>query len=332
MDVNFETLTKIVCGISYLSETECGYCFHRFTTEQEEYLKPFPYTAVYSSSGVVMRFKTNTDVIKFAISTSLATSKSIFSLDVFVDGKYFDSLRNFEDDEYPVEQPRFGDFEKTFVLEKNKEKEVEVYFPWSVNTILKKFQIDDTAYIYPVKRDKKFLIYGDSIAQGNYCLWSSNTYISRLCRDFTAEQYNKTIGGSIFLPGLLDYKDEYSPDVIIVGYGTNNIGVDREKTKKDTFEFFKKLRNNFPDTPIVAISPIWRGDLDTEEKEKIFFDIQNYILETANSIKNTVFVDGLNFFSFDKKLFGDGVLHPNDSCCEIFAEKLHSIIEKSIKK
>ena len=91
--------------------------------------------------------------------------------------------------------------------------------------------------------------------------------------------------------------------MIIVGYGTNNIGVDREKTKKDTFEFFKKLRNNFPDTPIVAISPIWRGDLDTEEKEKIFFDIQNYILETANSIKNTVFVDGLNFFSFDVKYY-----------------------------
>ena len=113
----------------------------------------------------------------------------------------------------------------------------------------------------PVKAGKTLLAFGDSITQGMDAMRPSNRYVTKLANYLGAEEVNKGISGECYFPPLAEAKDDLNPDYITVAYGTN----DWSKKGRDIFQvnskaFYKALRKNYPNTPIYAITPIWRAD------------------------------------------------------------------------
>ena len=212
MKLNLSQVRDITTGAVRIEEIDNEFHFYRFTKCQEKlYLdrsndkKNDFYAKTFSLSGVQMRFRTNSQTLFLNVDTVKGSSRRYFSFEVFVNGKRIDTLKNFSETElsenYTNLEFSLGNFSKTFCLGED-EKEVCIYFPWSVKAILKEICIDDGSFIKPVLPRKKILCFGDSITQGYDVLYPSNKYATKLANILDAEEYNKAIGGEVFFPEL----------------------------------------------------------------------------------------------------------------------------------
>ena len=236
MKLTFEQIKSITTGAVCVEKEDDKIRFHRFT-EQQEILygkggKTFNVRCA-ASAGIRFRFKTNSQTLKLKFEILKGSSRWYYSFDVFVNGKVVGYLDNFSGVQLPrnytgVELP-LGNAEKEFALGKG-DKEVCVYFPWSVCPLLEELSLEDGAYVIPVKPSKKLLAFGDSITQGFDALRPSGRYISRLADALEAEEFNKGIGGERYCPDLARLRDTFTPDYILVAYGSN----DWSSTKKAT--------------------------------------------------------------------------------------------------
>ncbi len=195
---------------------------------------------------------------------------------------------------------------------------------------IEEISIDDGSFITPINNDKKILMYGDSITHGYDALNPSNKYATRLANALGYDEYNKAIGGEIFFPALAKIKQPFTPDIITVAYGTN----DWSKTDKVLFDknckaFFENLAENYPDTPIFAITPIWRKEIPTATKPFGDFSlIEEGIREAAKNLKNVTVVRGFDFVPKEEKYFADLRLHPNDTGFECYFKNLYKEIDR----
>ena len=153
---------------------------------------------------------------------------------------------------------------------------------------------------------------------------SKNRYISRFCDYLGVAEYSKAICGERFWPELAATKDPINPDYITVAYGTN----DWRHAKKEKFlasckGFFENVRNNYPAVKIVAITPLWRVDIDNEQEfgEPLSF-VGNYIKEIAKSVPNMVVIDGTNLIDHAPEYFQTDGVHPIDAGFEQYSKNL----------
>jgi hypothetical protein len=270
--------------------------------------------------------------MRLAVLTEAGSSRSYFSIDVFVNGEKRDSLNNFEGVELPenytlAELP-LGEFEKTFDLGDG-EKEVCLYLPWSVKTWIRELHLDDGAFVTAVKPKNVLLAFGDSITQGYDALYPSDMYITRFAEYLDALLINKAIGAEIFVPPLAQLEDWIIPDIITVAYGTN----DWSKCGKAEFTenckaFFKNLQATYPYADIVAITPIWRKDADCTEKSCAFAEVEDIIRACTADIENVRVISGFDFVPQQCELFSDMYLHPNDEGFLYYAYKLIYELDK----
>lgn len=223
---------------------------------------------------------------------------------------------------YPKGEFPLGDFEKEWQLGTG-EKTVSLYFPWSVNAVVREICLDNGSFIVPVKTECKLLSFGDSITHGYDALYPSNKYVSLLADYLNAEEYNKGIGGDMFFPPLASAKEDFSPDYITVAYGTN----DWNNCTKEVFvercsKFFDNLSRTYRNSKIFAISPIWRKDCDSIKKFGKFEDVNEIIKETVLKYENIFFVSGADIMPHDENLLSDGCVHPNDDGFIVYFKNL----------
>ena len=225
---------------------------------------------------------------------------------------------------YTTEKFELGFFSKAFDLGEGK-KEVVVYMPWSVKAEIEELSLDDNAFVKPMKRKKKLLAYGDSITHGYDALNPRNKYITRFADAIHFEEYNKGIGGEVFFPELADLKQPFTPDLITVAYGTNDWAKkDKETFDKNCKSFYEKLARNYPTTPILALTPIWRKEINTVKTEfGDFGDVEKGIREFVKDIENITVVSCFDFIPKEEKYFADLRLHPNDRGFQIYFENLY---------
>lgn len=319
MQLNLSQIQAITLGAARVEQQADGIQFYRFTRQQEELYKERNedfYIKTFSTSGVRLRFRTDSRTMGFCVAVSLGCSRSYFSFDVFVDGKMVDSLNNFTGAKLPRDYTKMpfllGNFSKQFDLGAG-EKEVCIYFPWSVKVTLETIELDDGAFADPVKPTKKMLCFGDSITHGYDALHPSNKYISKLADCLDAEEYNKAIGGEIFWPGLAATREAFEPDYITVAYGTNDWNnCSREEFEDNCQAFYRNLRRNYPDTPIYAITPIWRKDMAEARPFGAFRDVNAIIRSQVEELDDVTVIDGFAFVPQDERLYADLRLHPND--------------------
>ena len=320
MKLELSQIKEITLGASRVEETNDGIQFFRFSKEQEDayekYRESFYFPRTFGTAGIKLSFRTNSESLFLKTDVSGAGVKKYFSFDIFVNGKMVDSLCNFNEKEIPDDYKfldyEVGEFSKKFYLGAG-EKDVCIHFPWAVKAILKDLELDDNAFIKPVKPKKKMICFGDSITHGADALYSSRRYPAQLADFFDAEEFNKAICGDYFFPELAAVKEEIEPDYITVAYGTN----DWSRCTKDEFthnckEFYRNLSENYPNAKIFALAPIWRKEMHEERKFGAFEDIAKIMKSLVEEFDNVTFLDGFNFVPHREVYFADLTLHPTN--------------------
>ncbi len=329
MKLALSQIKEITLGVVRVEQHKNGIQFYRFTKQQEELYKKRSddfYIKTFSTSGVALRFRTNSQTIYLSVEVTPGCSRSYFSFDVFVDGKMVDNLDNFTGTQLSRDYTKMmfplGAFSKKFNLGAG-EKEVRIYFPWSVKVTLKELSLDDDAFIEPVKPAKKILCFGDSITHGYDALRPSNKYISKLAEQLDAEEYNKAIAGEIFFPELADTREDFKPDYITVAYGTNDWNrCTKEEFKHNCKSFYQNLNKHYPNTKIFVFTPIWRKEMNEERPFGAFRNVDTIIRSQATEFAYISVIDGFSFVPQDENFYADLRLHPNDAGFAAYFEGL----------
>ena len=339
MVLNLSQIRDITIGADRIEEIDDGVHFYRFTKQQEELYKKRSddfYTKTFATSGIQIRFHTNSQTLFLRTAITCKSTRTYFAFDVFVNGVKIDTLDNFSDIDIPqnyatLKLPQ-GEFSKKFNLGAG-DKEVCIYFPWSVDAVVKELSLDDNSLIKPSKPSKKMLCFGDSITHGYDALYPSNKYITRLANALDAEEHNKAIGGEIFFPALAATKENFEPDYITVAYGTN----DWNKCTKEEFmhnckEFIYNLSNTYPNAKIFVITPIWRKDMNEYRPFGDFKSVEEIIQKQVNELRNSWVIEGFEFVPHNENLFADLRLHPNDKGFEYYFENMLKHIKDVLHK
>ena len=334
MKLTFEEIKSITCGAVRFEETNGSLKLFRFTREQEiEYKKVRPEgmcLKMYSSSGMKLVFKTDSETMSLKVNVKASTSRSYFSIDVFSDEKCVGNIDNFSElklkDNYTKDSYPLGEFEASFDLGKGI-KTVTVYLPWSVVTEINAIELDDNSFVEAVKQKKVLLAFGDSITQGYDTLRPSKHYINRLAKMLNCDVYNKGIGGEIFYHTHSLHKDDFCPDYITVAYGTNDwSSIEEEIFKERCKAFYTNLIKNYPSSKIFALAPVWRKDYRDEKAFGDFEKVSKDIEAIVKDIKNVTYINCFDFIPHSEDYFGDLSLHPNDEGFGFYAERLYNNI------
>ena len=333
MKLDFEQIKSITTGAVRIEKEGDFVAFYRFTKEQSELYRKtsdYFYQRTLAPAGVRFVFKTNSKTLRLVLKAAKCTSRSYFSFDVCVDGKPIGHIDNFSHMNLPHNYTEIefelGEFSKDFLLGDG-EKTVCVYFPWSVRPLIKNVEVDDGSYIEPANQKKKLLVFGDSITQGYDALRPSGRYASIIADKLGFEEINKGIGGEVFFPELVRLPESFTPDLIIVAYGSNDWSKKTEEDFKSRCkDFYTSLAELYPDTKIFALTPVWRKDYLGYREFGLFENVEKGIKEAVCHIKNVEVIHGFDLVPHDEKFYADFRLHPNDEGYVHYADNLHKKI------
>lgn len=333
MKLNFKQIREMAWGTARMMEEDGCLCFCRLTKEQEEFLKNKKeefYRHSLGTAGIRLVFRTNSKSFLLKVRVKNISERKRFSFDVFSNGDLVGYLDNYSNVEMPrgeewIDLPT-GDFEKTFFLDSG-DKTVSIHLPYSVKGMIKEIEVDEGAYVEPVKSSKKMLVYGDSITQGYYALRSSNRYIAKLADYLGAEEFNKAIGSDRFRAEYAALIDEINPEYVVVAHGTNDWRTNRtrEAFRTESGAFLRTIRQKYPKAKIIVISPIWRKDFMDERPFGDFKKIDEDLRTVVEGIDNIVVIRGFELVPHQEQYFGDLQLHPND---EGFEEYFKNVIKQ----
>jgi len=322
----FTNVRSITQGAARVTLEADGIHFYRFTEEQHASVDERCTIAVQdATAGVRLHFKTDSENLTLKVRTSEGVASDHnktkqFSHDIYVNGELKYELKD-EGNEW---SELYGDYVGTYELGEGT-KEVCIYFPWSVCSVLTGFSLDEGSSLEPVTKDKTVVFYGDSITNGRDVSNPSMHYTAKLAEALNATWINKGVSGDVFRPAFAEMKDDVEPDYIVVAYGTNHFKsgkVDDVTTKIQSF--YDNLVKTYPNAMIFAVTPIWRSNADTAQTEfQNLWEISAIIEDAAEQYDNVIAIDGTDFVPHDTAYYSDD-LHPNDAGFEQYSS---SIIE-----
>ena len=315
--LNFEQIKNLVHGAARVEEGDGLISFFRFTAEQQELYKKTStdfYIKTFATSGISLEFATDSENLSLSVVVSKGCSRSFFIHSIFVNGTRIGELSG------DIGNNENVPFASSFKLGTGVKK-VKILFPWSVYSRLKELCLDDGAMVEKIEKPFKTLMFGDSITQGYDASRPELAYAVRLADFLSADAINKGIAGEQFFGKLTTLKDDFTPDLITVAYGTNDWrhGT-KERFLRECTAFFKNLRENYPDTKIIALTPLWRVDIDNEQVigEPLSF-VTKFIKQTVRETENAVFIDCINLIPHRPKHYQTDGVHPIDSGFENYA-------------
>lgn len=334
MKLSYETIRSLTHGASYTERNDNKIIFSRFSKHERSVLT-YGQDNSFSTAGIRLEFKTDSRLLKIAVCTAESNphGRSFYSFDIYSNGNMIGQIKNFnKSPQYPYKKYSLSDKEKIFKLPVGL-KRICIYFPWSVQGMIKEIELDDNATVISVTKHKKIIMYGDSITQGYDAGSTSLSYASRLTDLLNAEVINKGIGGSVFMPELSNVKPTFTPDLITVAYGTNEWrGSSFESFNIRCKAFFENLILNYPNTSILAIAPIWRADSAEKHELGDFSKVADTIYKISAQHTDIHFIDGINFIPKDMAYYRDSYLHPNDKGFDFYIKSLSTELRNDICK
>lgn len=312
MKLTNEQLKTIYHGALHFKETEDGFLqSFQYTDEQMEYFKgafDFWYDRCMAGSAKTLEFTTS--ATGFSFEYEIIWMGSPDSIELAVDGlvtKIF----------YVKDLEKEGTL--SFELPEGN-KQVTVYLPADATIWLRNFEIDGD--FAPVRKGANVLWMGDSITQGFGPLRSAETYVSVANRLLNYEVLNQGIGGYVYDKNVLMKMEGYAPDKIIISLGTNQYGTE---TMDGIEEYYERLHEIFGDTPVLCITPIWRGD--NMEGVPTLAKFCKATKEICEKYPNITVVEGFKLVPHLSEYFLDN-LHPNCLGCEVYGRNLVLAIQK----
>lgn len=313
MKLSSKTLKGLFKGALYFREEKGYLTAFRYNKSQLDYMADPSYDWGWRMRAkftgcVRIEFKTNAKAISFDYLASEIHERAN-TIDLFVDGELVKVHKIGENKRGRVE----------FSL-KEGDKLACIYMPCECELAIKNFTIDGN-YKSVKQKGKKLLILGDSITQGAGVEMSSFAYANVLQRETGYNVVAQGIGGYRFEPKDLTIVEGFEPDKILVFLGTNwyeSLAYDYEGS---TREYFKKLKELYPSTPILEITPIWRKNVD--------IDRFNWCIEVVKSAcrENGIpYLDGFELVPNVDECFSDGV-HPNALGAYLLGTRIAKIIK-----
>lgn len=342
---SLQTLQTIARGFAAAIIVQDDYLFlSRFTARQLEAYSQTPAFTVSSthSSGVRLSFQTDGDTISFQcrmpprvnvlkalvsstpaliadmqngtyskrrglrrawLSNSLLSAIKMNTFELVADGKSVSLTRAIN-----------GLVEIRFENSDNQLRHVELYFPLLEGAYIKDFEVNGS--VIPISDSRpRLLCLGDSITHGCFAEHPSRTYVNLLAESLNMQAINQGVAGCTHMPSHLEgIEDLQKPDLITVAYGTNDWTTVPTLTEiqSNISTYYARLTQAFPGTPIVAITPFWRADMDLIRLCGDFFDIHAIISQEAAAWQQISVINGLDVSPHDPEFFDDAYLHPNE--------------------
>lgn len=338
MELTFDQIKSAATGAVSITREDGLIRFHRMHPAQldaalvqgEKFLG-----RAHSTTGVKLTFRTDSTTLSLDVNASRGTM-SYFAADILVDGKLVGSVDNFSHEEIPVFHAKkvykLGDYSGRFDLGPG-EKTVRIHLSWGPVVAIRSLSLDDGASFTPVIPEKKVLFYGDSITQGMDCLHPSQTYSARISDALGMAEYNKAIAGTYSLPGMAAVREDFTPDLIVVAYGTNDWSMTDTATFRANYRaLHENIRTNYPDTRIFALTPVFRFAMNECRKLGAFCKVETIIREITADFPNVTVIDCFPFIPRDHLCFGDGILHPNAKGFDYYFKGLWKEMSAALKE
>lgn len=310
MTISNNILKNFIFGACNFKEPDGYLTFNRYTDEQIAFYKfsEFYHTRANHSTGITIEFESEANELSFEYKSDFISSDS-YTIDVYVNG-----MVTVIENEVP---------NKTFfscTLPDGKKK-VVIYLPGGKQIYIKNFQVDKK--IFSTQKNENVLWIGDSITQGYGPSYTSFSYVNIVNRKRNYNLLNQGIGGTGFKKIALSPIHNFTPEKIIVSLGTNVLS--KDTVIADTDNFFKTLRSLYPSIPILAITPVWRGD---EGKDFDYMKNISDIIKNACKKQTITVIDGYNLIPHLKQMYLPDLVHPNTLGCMHYAENLLKELEK----
>ena len=338
MTLNLAQIRAVTCGAEHVEQRPEGIWFQRMTDQQlEVYREPNPgfYEKALTTSGVRLSFITDSPSMDLDISIVKVMGRSYGTVEVFCNGEALENINNYSHMELPQDYAAlpFPNVRKKVSYNLGAgQKKVEILFPRTAGVYLHELTLADGATLIPEKPGKKLLVYGDSITQGFDCLRPSSHCVYRLAAALGAEEFNKGIGGERHVPTLVACAEPFTPDYILVAYGTNDwVYETPESLEEKCSALYQILAQKYPNVPVITITPIWRSNIISfapNVKFESFQQVEDTILRITAQYSNVTVVKGFDLVPHDKSYFADWGLHPNDQGFLHYSENLLSALRK----
>ena len=318
MKADFELIKQLTSGAAVIKENNGFYEFFRMTDQQGEILKDINdfYMKSTATSGIKMDFITDAEALEFSGRFAEGSSRKFAYFDIYVNGvlvAHPGTADHLQNPDFTVSLPLNG-----------KDNRVTIYFPCIAKAAIKSFELINATWFKPIRKHRKIICYGDSITQGYDAEYPSFAYANILADALDAEIFNKAIGAEVFNPPFADAPDEYTPDIISIAYGTNDWSkqVTAENIEKNATDFVKNLRKHYPDTPIIAILPIWRKDMNESRNAGQLCNAITVLKKVYAKFDKITVVEGMPLVPHLPEFYADGYLHPNDTGFLLYGNNL----------
>lgn len=313
MKISNKSLQKYVYGV-YQTKIEKGYLgFYHYDDKQMEYLlnrdASFWYPRSKFSSSVTLEFKTKSTFISFDY--KIVEVGSYDSVDVYVNS-------------FPYQVVKADGLGNKGTLSFNLpdgDKKVTIYFPIDLNLQIKNFVTEQP--LKKIRKSHKVLWLGDSITQGYGTFLTGETYVNVANRTLNYDLLNQGIGGYIFDSKILTKMDGYTPEKIIVSFGTNHYKAD--DFLEQVSAYFKQLNAIYKGIKTLVITPIFRCD-DGSDLEKLKWAGKE-IERICSAYSNITVVNGFTLVPNIAQYYFDG-LHPNSLGANYYGKNLVDFIKK----
>ena len=306
-----ETLESVLRGAYEVFEEDGKLRARRFTEHQTEVIASRLPTVPYHNAGMRLDFYTDAESLSMSFSCARITSRIFYSIDV-----YEDTVMTYSYIEKNTEDNRTGAFCHTF--EKKGRKRVTVYLPYSADLAFEKIELSGESFVEPYT-DYQGYIYmmGDSITHGYDAEICSQTYANIVMRHLDLDGINQGAAAYTFHQESLDpalFEGKRQPDIITIAYGTNDWnGKTHQNFCRDIDEYFFRLREIYPTTPVLVITPIYRASHYIPTQAGTFEFAREYLTQAAKKYDRIYVLDGDKMVPHIYDYFRDVRLHPNDA-------------------
>lgn len=297
-----------------------GYIFpKRFTKKQTDVVISRKFAPKQdATSSMFIEFFTDANEISFDFFICPGSSKECFNIDALENGiNTFNYHHDVSDEKGRL----------LINLENTGEKLVTIYLPNLAGIGIKNFCVSGN--IKKHQRTLKILALGDSITQGYITQHPYVTYVNMIAKSLDAYVLNQAIGGDVFFDGNLDENLNFNPDIITVAYGTNDWAHEAD-VKANALNYFKRLREIYPNKKIFALLPIFRGEIKGDIRNGYSLEDIRSQIKAAAEKNNIIVINCKNFIHHHKDYFWDKTLHPNELGFVFYAQGLLKEMEKHL--
>lgn len=295
-----------------------------------------------NSSGLKLRFKTNSRVIKIKVEENGEWdiyNMTFYSQNGF-DLYYFDKELNkwiYHNSSTPTYFERKKYTSVIGKFKNNDEKEILLHFPLYTSVINLKIGLEKGSYAAPInyKSKDQIAFYGTSILQGGAVSRPGLQLTNVISRHLDIDCLNFGFSGNAFLETEMAEAISKNTNIKIIFIDPEaNAGYD-DRLLSRLNDFIETIYKNNPSIKIVLMNKTFMAlddRLSNYEKSKKFYDefMQNFVKTLQNQGKNIVFIDNYHLFDnelLDKSEYTVDGCHPNDLGMNLLTKNYLKVIE-----